>query len=118
MPQKEWRFMLADQGHLRLIPPEDEDAARIAPLQDFTSTELGTNLITYNAYEGIWRRISADPASASRGLSGNGTHIRIDGDELVLSALYDQWPQVRIPVDEFNDYLDQYRAFLAQSGSG
>lgn len=115
MMKKAWRFTLTEEGYLRVIPPDDEDAAKIAPLQDFTSTELGTNLITYQAYEGIWRRISADPVSASRGLSGNGTHIRIDGDELVLSGLFDQWPQVRIPVDEFNDYMDQYRAFLRES---
>lgn len=118
MPKKDWRFTVTEEGHLLLTPPDDEDQTKVGPLQDFTSTELGTNLRMYNAYEGIWRDISADPVSASRGLSGNGTHIRIDGDEVILSALFDQWPRVRIPVEEFNDYLDQYHAFLVQSGRG
>jgi hypothetical protein len=33
----------------------------------------------------------------------------------VLEAIYDQWETVRIPMEQFEQFLDQFAAYLKES---
>jgi hypothetical protein len=115
--REKWAFRHGEQG-LGLEPPKGVDPAAEVALWDFAMSDIGNNPRRLSQYRAEWRELSGNPAAAREGLSGNATSQSIDGDDVVLEALSGQWETVRISKEQFEDFLEQFADFLAESGGG
>ncbi len=114
MSSGKWKFRRTEHT-IELDPPTDTDPAVGNALWDFITAEIGESEQNLNYYRGLWARISTDPEAAREGISGNGTRQHLEGDDVVLEALYDQWETVRIPRVKFEQFLDQFADYLKES---
>lgn len=114
MTSADWSFRL-DGDNLAVVPPEGGDMRLANALWDFVTSELGWGLQAFTTFKDYWSTVVADPQRARRGISGNGTSLRVDDGNAVLSSLYDMWDEVSMPLDEFNHFLRRYESFLRES---
>ena len=110
----DWSFRL-EGDNLAVLPPDGGDIGLANALWDFVTSELGWGLQAFTIFKDYWRAVVADPERARRGMSGNGTSIRVEGGHVALSSLYEQWDEVTMPLDEFNHFLQRYESFLKES---
>jgi hypothetical protein len=115
MTGEKWGFRSGANG-LELSPPNDVAPGAEIALWDFATSEIGRSLRMLGMYREAWDALAGDPDAASSGISGNATSQRIEGDDVVLEALYDQWDTVRISREQFEAFLDQLAEFLKSSG--
>jgi len=111
-----WNFRRG--AHTVEVGPPDGVPVEAGPaLVDFIAAEIGYSSANLAHYRETWNQIATGMTPRS-GISGNGTSQTLDGDDVVLEALYDQWPTVRIRSTQFEAFLDQFGDFLRDSGSG
>lgn len=110
-----WRFRRTGVT-IEIDPPAGIDLAMSYALWDFLTTEIGDSEQNLQVYRDLWDQISSNPGDPGQGISGNGTSQRIEGDDVVLEANYEQWGTVRIPRAQFERLLDDFDEFLKSSG--
>ena len=117
MTTDRWTFHVGPEGLDFGAPDGIGKPAQIA-LRNFANSDIGNSMWMWSEYRKIWSSLPSDPAAAREGISGNATSQRIEGDDVVLEALYDQWPAARISKAQFETFLDQFGEFLRYSSSG
>lgn len=110
-----WRFRRIGDT-IEIDSPVGIDPSISYALWDFLTTEIGDSEQNLHIYRDLWEQISGNPDDTQRGISGNGTRQRIEGDDVVLEAIYEQWETVRIPRAQFERLLDDFDEFLRNSG--
>jgi hypothetical protein len=111
-----WNFRRGER-RAELEPPDDAPVGAKTALEDFLWAEIGYSAANLAHYRKTWDQIAAREIPRT-GISGNSTSQHLDGDEVMLRALFDQWPAVRISREQFEAFLDQFGDFLRSSGSG
>jgi hypothetical protein len=110
-----WRFRRTGVT-IEIDPPSGIDPTISYALWDFLTTEIGDSGQNLHIYRDLWEQVSGNPDDTPHGISGNGTRQRIEGDDVVLEAIYEQWETVRIPRAQFERLLDDFDEFLRSSG--
>lgn len=116
MTDQNWKFSKTGRK-IDIEPPRGVDQDVSEALWDFITAEIGASLQNLNRYRKLWATVSSDPDQARGGIAGNGTRQYLDGDDVVLESLYDQWEPVRIAAASFDMFLQDYGQFLAEVSS-
>lgn len=105
----EWRFTWDDET-FRLVAPEGLEYAAEA-LQELVESDIGGDPRIVRFYISTWESIDAGREDGRSGMSGNSTAQYLQGDQILLESQYELWPSVRMPKQEFFEFLQQYLAF-------
>jgi hypothetical protein len=112
-----FRYKIVDGAEaIEVKPPAHVDRGAKDAVVDFIWAELGHNRLEgLNDYRKIWDSVTMEPNVEARGITGNGTAQTLEGDEVVIESLYDQWEPVRMSSREFEEFLSQLADFLKNS---
>jgi len=114
MSNEQWRFRIVS-GHTEIFPPTRVNEEVITPLADLLFSEISGRQ-SLDRYRRLWAEMSADREAAQEGIAGNGTCQSLEGDDVILESLYEQYEPVRMRKEEFEIFLDQYARFLDSTG--
>jgi hypothetical protein len=115
--EENWTFHIGPDD-LEIDAPDGIDRNTQIAIWDLATSDIGNSMWMWNKYRQVLTSSSRSPAAASNAISGNATSLHVEGDDVVLEALYDQWPTVQISKVQFEAFLDQFGDFLKDSGSG
>jgi hypothetical protein len=117
MTANNWNFQYRKATKtLEVEPPAYMDLAVEVAVADFIWAELGHDqLRALDEYRKIWDSVTKESDVGARFVAGNGTVQALEGDEVVLESLYDQWETVRMSRREFENFLSQLANFLENS---
>ena len=108
-----WRFQAERLPLAQRTPPLPED--QLVALNDL-AIDFGPTSASVGRYADEWRDFMQQPGDDFVGTSVSFT---LDGDQVRLHPLYDQWgdrDEVVVPVALVQELLDQYRAWLERRG--
>lgn len=107
-----WKFS-GTAEKLDVDPPKRFPSdVRVAVL-DWLGADVGASIRNVRTYRSYWTKVRSGELDS---VSGNATVQYIKDDQVVFEALYDQWDDVTIPVEEFENLLSSYATFLENRG--
>jgi hypothetical protein len=111
----QWEFSVSD-GELQATPPAGMNPGLVTALLDLTTSNIGSSIGALRMHRDMWEGAVAHPGDSQYGIFNNDMSITLDRTEAVLEGSYDQYPTVRMPQVDFEDFLNQYERFLTVHG--